>query len=1489
MNLIKFNTTAYSLRYAKLNITALVNASTDLVYGQKQDCLEVLSLIPSESDLQQDSITRSFNELGTYGYRVYITFFANRDTFLGSINAGIQLEIDLDTPEVVSPNVVPTSSVEVTPVVRDPWVPPAVPVLPARGALSANFTSLSGITIILPNIIADIDPSRQQIPLNTHSLNGVSIVTNAASNYIKASVVPFGGGNIPTYTLAQLYVDGTAQTSGYSVTDGLRTSIDLYTTINSTGPHVVNLLITTTGTDWWIPVTSMECSGGIRFFNGSCRGYIVGPSAVYVEETSTYFGPYNIAFTAAGCTPGTYLAESRIASVSSGQFQILNSGNSFNYLINGSSDANPVYGYSVPGNTFNGTAGTSGKSVYDVFVDFTVTDPLTTSTIPFKIYSPYTFAVTGQPVWVQTVLPDSNNIVLINVDWGDGTTSSYDNALNTEFYFSHIYTSASNVPYTATISGNTYTNSYVLTASQRFYIQDVYSSLDLEDYDETLGIYLRLPFTREQVNVGSNEWAVANNINAALGKLQTNFDYLNRITDAIKKSPNLSLVEWVRDLVTYPTWNNNLSGSNTYFNLTGNYVGVIPAGSIVDFKSYKNGLAAPDYYNYIAYDNGLLQIRYNNYNNTLVNQLTSVTPGSVPLNVYGLDAVNRDLYVLASTKESNGNSPVSVYRFYIDENIIPVNQVGGSPGLIQDNNNFSVQPLPDTIRVYNDKVYVGDIGNHCIKVYNPALTYITTIYSNALSAYNVLTFDVNPSTENIYILGKLAAPNVPVITSVATSATINAETEYRVTWNHDGERLNQTASITANFNVYGMIEGGGGYSFINSVSSDLTPYTYPKLTTYVFTTSAVYTSFTVEAIGINGVITSGQSSSKVIPNDIRFPSPYNLFVYNTNSTLLSSFSIPQVPSTATVKKIIMDPVGTFMYVITTENIFKYTTRGIFVNKLLSPSKSYTSLGIAENIITGFIDANYYFYVVTNKRIFKFTDVPITEEVVDNALVNAFYTAASATNINENEYIVDWVYNKAVQPMLYNHEVLAKSINNKYVITFNGDGNLSSFTTRALSATEFINSLSADLSNYVYSNEIVSSAVVNRALNKIYDAQEAILNVLKPEVVQTPTSYLDNVLGRITAATGNIIYQPVTPTPEPPIPPVPEPLPVLFSFASASYTGNVYSDLYNGTSRYGNDFVINLDILNALSSTDLIIDLTNSAGGTTFDDTLYLTVKCADEIIHTAYADSIATYIVPLTGVLTEDSASIAADGILGTYTAKFTITLSVGSILSVNNVKPTLTVASTDGYFYNTLFKGSVMGGDYPSISVSLSGLSGGDIPYAGISNNTLGGYLKNNPYASHTWSIDEVENAVNPSVSLTPSTSTITLSAERTLSGESELLIGLSRVTIPAPEIPTYALVTNTTQTNGDAIGNGYIIGNGSYPAGTVASIFAVATYGSFSRAGSLNQNVFVLSGIGTWNDWVMAPVGSLGYNIENAGGRYDAKIFIDGNKSVDVAFKHF
>ncbi len=185
---------------------------------------------------------------------------------------------------------------------------------------------------------------------------------------------------------------------------------------------------------------------------------------------------------------------------------------------------------------------------------------------------------------------------------------------------------------------------------------------------------------------------------------------------------------------------------------------------------------------------------------------------------------------------------------------------------------------------------------------------------------------------------------------------------------------------------------------------------------------------------------------------------------------------------------------------------------------------------SEKIVTAFIDENFYIYLATSSRIFKYTDVPIPVELFNRGVISGLYVPLSSYLIGDNELIQDWVYNRSISQIINNHEILAKSVNLKYVITLDNNNNLLSFNTRELSGQDLVNSLSATEDNYIHSNEIVSSAVINRALNRIYNIQESILNEIKPEIIIQDSSASRNILGLVTAAVGNVIYQYIQPPP-----------------------------------------------------------------------------------------------------------------------------------------------------------------------------------------------------------------------------------------------------------------------------------------------------------------------------------------------------------------------
>ena len=952
---------------------------------------------------------------------------------------------------------------------------------------------------------------------------------------------------VPAGTTAILYdAVGNPLSTAYSAGDVTKLTLT-YIPQNDVETHTVTVNTNGNGTNW-IPVTTLSATGTGRILQGSVRAPVFGPN-VGNNGTALYTG---------NNLDNTYI---RSIDIKSGYDYVLENSKNFIYRTAGQSWYNPYYGVLIPStytDTYLGyemgfsqinTSGTPyDNTILNTIIEFSVVNALPQNITALELYTPYTFAYTNQPVWIQTVTPYAfapAGYGTFRVDWGDGNIETLAvTAPTATYYFTHAYTVANDTPYTVTVYGYDPSGNLIHTTvlQSQFYVQDSFPEISLTDYALNLNTP-KLPYSFEQIKVGSNEWAVANNINASFVKLYSNFLHLNNIAKTIRKSPSLELVEWLGDLCQpeYSTWNTLLQGSNTYTqSYSSNYIGVTP-GNIVEFKSYKSPYSAPDYYNYITYTdssmNSLIQIRKNDFNNTVVLSLSSIIPNALNFNVYSVEVSGNNLYVLATQNLTQNNNPVTLYRFAIDyptSTALIQNQIGGDAGDINQPYRFGIQALPEPapyptdIKLFDNRVYVADKVNGCIKVYNGSLTYQTTIYNGILSHYDITTFDINQSNGYIFVYGTLRQPNAPVITSITSQLTgANSElTQYKVTWNHDGNRLASYNGQVYNFSLSGQVADTGNYTYIDSVYSDLTVFPeLPKLTTFVFSTSAVYTNFKVQALGYPGYA-STPSSNIVTPNQDAFPSPYVVFVFDRNYHTIKMLETPEVPPTAVVKKILVEPTGVFFYVVTDSYLYKYTTTGIYVNRISDPSASTLN----EKIVNAFISDRDYIYIVTPSRVFKFLDIPSTESIINSTVVSSYYNPLSSYFIGSNELIQDWVYNRAISKIVNDHDILARSVSTKYVTVLDTNDNIVSFTTRQLSGSETIVSLSATESTYIHSNEIVSAAVINRALQSIYSAQVAILSAITPQVITLESDYTQNVVGKVTAATSNVIYQFIAPQP-----------------------------------------------------------------------------------------------------------------------------------------------------------------------------------------------------------------------------------------------------------------------------------------------------------------------------------------------------------------------
>lgn len=106
--------------------------------------------------------------------------------------------------------------------------------------------------------------------------------------------------------------------------------------------------------------------------------------------------------------------------------------------------------------------------------------------------------------------------------------------------------------------------------------------------------------------------------------------------------------------------------------------------------------------------------------------------------------------------------------------------------------------------------------------------------------------------------------------------------------------------------------------------------------------------------------------------------------------------------------------------------------------------------------------------------------------------------------NKEEYLQNWVFNKAISKLLINHMRFRDQIAGKFIGSQDNKGNIIFEGTRYLLPDELDSIFfSQDLAFYIGVNEITSSSVFNRITKKIYDIQIALKNVLNAEVTNNP--------------------------------------------------------------------------------------------------------------------------------------------------------------------------------------------------------------------------------------------------------------------------------------------------------------------------------------------------------------------------------------------------
>jgi hypothetical protein len=228
----------------------------------------------------------------------------------------------------------------------------------------------------------------------------------------------------------------------------------------------------------------------------------------------------------------------------------------------------------------------------------------------------------------------------------------------------------------------------------------------------------------------------------------------------------------------------------------------------------------------------------------------------------------------------------------------------------------------------------------------------------------------------------------------------------------------------------------------------------------------------------------------------------NVYVYRHKSKSSPSiFSIQNIQNLIP-KKIFFDEAGEFFYIITENSttekfsaVFKYTALGLYMDFLEIPNAKY---------VTGKKGKNRNILLAHNNAIIKcqeITDILKTGEGLD---IN--YWSLNQILIKNDEMVQDIVLNRSLSRLCQNIINFRNSLESKLELTkeFTPAGEISYFRTYPIKASTRPN-LGTEIENNqiaVGVNELHTPSVINKELQKIYDALLALKKFLDVEVIST---------------------------------------------------------------------------------------------------------------------------------------------------------------------------------------------------------------------------------------------------------------------------------------------------------------------------------------------------------------------------------------------------
>ena len=234
--------------------------------------------------------------------------------------------------------------------------------------------------------------------------------------------------------------------------------------------------------------------------------------------------------------------------------------------------------------------------------------------------------------------------------------------------------------------------------------------------------------------------------------------------------------------------------------------------------------------------------------------------------------------------------------------------------------------------------------------------------------------------------------------------------------------------------------------------------------------------------------------------------------YDVSGKLVSSTALDDVIETGEeFKRITFSKIdNNIIYVLSNKNIYKKfkskINRSIGVFRLsdnnISTSERLTF--ISTNNIPGDLNDDVYVgseisYAGVKSdigKVLKFKEqIHYQTTVYDRYKTDIF--SMSSIAVHSEEYVSSWVINKALNKLIYNHQLFKDNLFGKFVGTYNMTGRIQFNNVEYITDTDQnLFAYATTLDNYIGINEPVLAETINRPLKEIYDMQSTLLTLSK---------------------------------------------------------------------------------------------------------------------------------------------------------------------------------------------------------------------------------------------------------------------------------------------------------------------------------------------------------------------------------------------------------